>query len=72
MKPARHAQLQEALTKLAKEIRVDVPDDEIAEATFDDWADSMFEQLIDSSGVMDLLGRELFELVTGKEVEDPE
>jgi hypothetical protein len=73
MNAHRQAQLQEALEAEAKIIRDAVNTEELDDpvlANFDEMEDALLEALVDSPDVMACLVRELFELVTGKEVED--
>jgi hypothetical protein len=70
MNARRQTQLQEALEAEAKIIRDANSESDLSSANFDEWEDSLLEALVDSPDVMSCLVRELFELVTGKEVED--
>lgn len=70
MKPGRHAKLQEALSKLALEQRKHTSTEELREAEYEEWADLLLEQILDDADVMNALASELFELTTGKELED--
>jgi hypothetical protein len=70
MKASGQAALQEALETEAKVIREASAEGEFDGSNLDEWSDSLFEVLTDSPGVMMALVHELFELVTGQEVED--
>lgn len=72
MNAHRQAALQEALEAEAKIIRDASPEDELNSdaSSFEEWEQGLLEALVDSPDVMACLVRELFELVTGKEVED--
>lgn len=68
MKHKRDAQLQVALQNLAAEIRKGTPPNELKAGYEDAWQDTLLDALSEDLNVMQILERELFELITGQDL----